>query len=406
MRVGLVQWERGRFGSAASSLLRAALAAGTVVNRAPRMQITANTTQMPAELACAADHAARDHVVVVIKGTFIAGPAGELTLAEEQQQLVTVDEHFGAPEGSSVRFESEFALQKPFTDVIVVGHAIAPKGERVSMLPVRLEVQGRSKDLIVHGDRHWVHGSVGTRTSAAVPFTHMPITFERAWGGKDDSRGPQQVLVEPRNPVGVGYHPYRHAAEVDGLPVPNVEAMDQAICSPSGRYSPVGFGCIGRGWQPRLALAGTYDDRWRNEYAPFLPPDFDPRHFQCAPEDQQFEHFKGGEQIRCTNMAEQRIVSYLMPAIALPVNFRFAEKDLERHAVLDTVTLEPHRARATLVWRCSAPLGKKLTAIREILVGAKRPRVPRSGISSQRAKPHFAGLGAAMAALRHGKGKP
>lgn len=34
---------------------------------------------------------------------------------------------------------------------------------------------------------------------------------------------------------------------------------------------------------------GTYDDKWLEERHPYYPKDFDDAHWNCAPEDQQFD---------------------------------------------------------------------------------------------------------------------
>lgn len=258
---------------------------------------------MLAGLAVAIDGDGRDHCVVVVKGTFHADQRGSLGLDQEQVPLLRSDEHYGEPASTCVRYECDFALRKPGTDVIVVGNAMAPAGRRVRRLGVRLEVEGRTKELTVHGERTWSATLGGLAPGPAAEFSEIPLTFDRAWGGQDDSRGSDHVAIEPRNPLGTGFHRHRKAAEVVGMPVPNLEAPNAAVTSPYGSYEPAGFGCVGRSWQPRLALAGTYDQRWRDERAPHLPDDFDYAHFQCAPPDQQFAPFRGGETLRCTHMA-------------------------------------------------------------------------------------------------------
>jgi hypothetical protein len=371
------------------------------------MQISANTTGMVAELAVVTDKDARDHCVVAVKGTFRTNAKGELTLHEEQRPLVTADEHYGDPATTSMRYECDFALRKSLTDVLVVGKAVAPNGQRVKDLPVALEVQGKRKSVLVHGDRAWVSALGMLGPSDPVAFTELPLTYERAWGGMDDSRGETKVDLEPRNPVGVGFHPHRSNSQVVGRPVPNLELAERAVTSPRERHEPVGFGCIGRAWKPRLELAGTYDAKWRDECAPYLPADFDERFFQCAPRDQQFPLFRGGERIRCLHMAEQEVVTYVMPGLDVPLTFRFVDGDVRRQAVLDTVTLEPHLGIAMLVYRASVPLRKKLPALREILVGQpKVEHAPEQAIVGYRnGKPVIAGVGATIHWLHHRRGK-
>jgi len=316
-----------------------------------------------------------------------------MTRAGEQLPLVTADEHYGSPESTCVRYECDFALDKPLTDVLIVGKAVAPDRSRVQSLAVRLDVEGRSKQLLVHGDRQWVDAGGSLVPSDALPFTEMPLTFDRAWGGIDDSRGAEACAVETRNPVGVGFAPFRRASDLVGLPVPNIQALGAPVGSPREHHDPAGFGCIGRSWQPRLSHAGTYDAGWRETRAPFLPGDFDRRYFQCAPEDQQFPRFSGGERLSCVHMAESAIVGFKLPKLEIPVTFRFADKDERRSAALDTVILEPHLRRALLVWRASAPMRKKLTLLREVVVGKRPAAIGGGPARTSEGKPHFAGLG-------------
>lgn len=186
------------------------------------------------------------------------------------------------------------------------------------------------------------------------------------------------------------------------MQVPNIEVTGSTINSPYGSYEPAGFGCIGRAWQPRLALAGTYDHRWRDERAPHLPVDFDIAHFQCAPPDQQFDLFRGGEVLRCTHMAAQAQVVYIIPTILVPVRFRFRDADVDVMALLDTVILEPHLRRAVIVWRASIAMRKQPAALREILIGERPPSLRPPG--RPHGKPVFAGIAQTLAWLRQRPG--
>lgn len=368
------------------------------------MQISLNTTRMQAGLSVATDKEARDHCVVVVKATFQTSPHGEMTLARDQRPLVETDEHYGDPASTSIRYECDFVLEKPLTDVVVVGKAVSPSGQRVKQLAVRLEVQGRKKDVLVFGERRWVRSLGSVFPSTPVPFVEMPLTFERAFGGQGEGRGPERAVVEQRNPVGVGFHPHRGAAQIEGTPVPNLERPGQMISSSSDRPEPIGFGCVGRTWAQRLPYAGTYDARWLDERAPFLPTDFDSRYFQCAPADQQFTHFHGGELIRCMSMAAAPVVQYIIPSLRVPVRFRFVDREVEKLGVLDTVTLEPHLSLAMIVWRTSVPLGKKFNMLREILVGEPPRTQLGQPISYRNGKPVFRGLADAIRWLRRPRG--
>ena len=101
------------------------------------MQVLANTTGMQAAVALAMDKDANDYCVVVVKGTFVTSASGTLKLAEKQRPLVYADEHYGDPETSAIRYESDFAPRKPLTDVVVVGKAVAPQGQAVASRTAR-----------------------------------------------------------------------------------------------------------------------------------------------------------------------------------------------------------------------------------------------------------------------------
>ena len=162
------------------------------------MQIVGDTTGMVSGLSVFADKQARYHCLVVVKGTYVAGERGEMRLAAEQCPLVRVDEHYDSPETSPIRHECDFAPEKPHAEVLVVGRAVAPRRAPVTQLTVRLEVMGRAKEMVVVGDRRWVRGVGGLVASAPEPFTEMPLTFARAFGGVDDSRGVDRVASSRR----------------------------------------------------------------------------------------------------------------------------------------------------------------------------------------------------------------
>ena len=77
------------------------------------MQITSNTTGMVAALTYPVDKHAVEHCLVVVKGTFETSSSGQVQLAAEQQPLVYADEHYADPATSCIRYECDFALEKP-----------------------------------------------------------------------------------------------------------------------------------------------------------------------------------------------------------------------------------------------------------------------------------------------------
>jgi hypothetical protein len=354
------------------------------------MQINANTTGMPAGLALATDKDGRDHCVVVVKGTFEVGDDGEPRPAEEQEPLVFTDIHHGDPGATSLNYECEFALFKPRADVIVNGQAVAPQGKPVRELTVVLEAGGSRKEVRVVGDRRWKAGILGFSATEPEPFVTMPLVYERAFGGSDLSHpDPKYHGTEVRNTVGVGFHKNSDAATIEGQPLPNLEQPRKPMQMWSDTPPPIGFGAVGRNWQPRLKFAGTYDQRWRDERFPFLPADFDPQYFQSAPADQQVPHFEGGEVIRCIHMTPNGVFEVRVPRFDVPLVYRFRDRDVRATPKLDTLIVEPSLRRVLAVWRGSVPLGRKLHALREVVVG---PQLTPAVVAGTNGKRRFGSL--------------
>ena len=347
------------------------------------MQITSNTTGMQAGLTVSTDKDGRDHCVVVVKGTFTIGNEGKPILAEEQEPLVYADVHYGDPGTTSIKYECDFAPFKPKTDVLVNGSAYAPRGKPVKEMVVSLEIGRNKKEVRVVGDRRWQRGLFGLKPSNPTPFVKMPLVYERAFGGSDNTHeDPKKQGTELRNLVGVGFHKNSDSKAIKGTPLPNLEDPRHPIRKWSAAPAPMGFGHLGRGWQPRIKFAGTYDEQWLKERFPFLPADFDQQYFQAAPSDQQVPYLRGREVVRCLNMSESGTLVFAVPEVEIPVAFRFRDRDMKPDVKLDTVLVEPDHLRIHLTWRTCAPLGRKLNALREIVVG-KRASLPRPRPSGQ-----------------------
>jgi hypothetical protein len=337
---------------------------------------------MEAGLTVATDKDARDHCVVVVKGTFVVGRNGEPSPAETQEPVVATDVHYGDPATTGIQYECEFAMVKPRADVILNGQAVAPQGKPVQELTVALEIGSSRKEIRVVGDRRWERGILGFSASDPVPFVTMPLVFERAFGGSDQSHAnPKHHGAEVRNLVGVGFHKNPDPATIDGQPLPNLEHPRHRMWSWSDTPTPVGYGTIGRNWQPRVKYAGTYDQRWLDDRFPFLPEDFDPQYFLAAPADQQVPYLKGGEVVRCFNMTPEGTFELHTPRFGFPIFFRFRDRDVKTAPKLDTLIVEPDSKRFLAIWRTSVPLGRKLHALREVVIGP-RPRqvaIPQTG---------------------------
>jgi hypothetical protein len=332
-----------------------------------------NTTKLQAAMTTATDKHARESVVVVVKGTF-AFPErsdGEPALAKEQMPLVMTDHFTGEPGFSSTKYEIDFAPFKPRCDVLVNGSAYAPAGRPIDRCTVGVSVGKLSKSFDVVGKRVWQAGMLGYDACRIEPFTQMPISYDVAFGGVDRS---QKDVAKHRyysaNYAGVGYHHYTDAASMNGKPLPNTEETGRVVTNPKGDYRPMALGPVGRSWRDRIKWAGTYDQKWLDKKFPHLPDDFDDRYFQAAPEDQQTDYLKGGEEVSLANLTSQGRTSFRLPRnLAMPVLFFDRMGKLtQAAAVADTLIIEPDRRQFAIVWRTSRQVQRSIREVQQVVV--------------------------------------
>jgi hypothetical protein len=120
-----------------------------------------NQTPYQADRAFARDRDGAEHWIVAVRATFRFDTAGNVELAPEQQPVKLAPEFFGEPGKTSLRYDTDVALGKRRTDVIVNGSAYAPGGRPARQVDVSVSVGSIVKRLRVVGDRFWVKSLVG-----------------------------------------------------------------------------------------------------------------------------------------------------------------------------------------------------------------------------------------------------
>jgi hypothetical protein len=284
--------------------------------------------------------------IVAVKGTFDIKPDGKLTLAEEQLEPLLLPEYNGEAGASSLRYDADLVTLKPTTDVVLNGTAYAPKGRPRTDFLVSLRVARIEKVIRVVGNRRWERGLFGLKPSAPEPITRLPIIYERAYGGFDQSDpDPKKQRMDTRNPVGCGL-----VAQV-GQPLPNFEYPDGNL----EKAGPAGFGAITSFWSPRRELSGTYNEAWQKGRFPLLPEDWDPRSLLCSPADQRPDtYLHGGELVELINLTPNGLLRFALPKVLLTfrTSFRilFGTRTEEHWGRLATVIVEPDHSRVILVW--------------------------------------------------------
>jgi hypothetical protein len=331
-----------------------------------------NGSGMAAGYTVALDKDGHEHVVVVVKGTFTMPRPGETPkLADEQVPLVDADQFTGEPGRSATLVECDYVLEKPRCDVLLNGAAYAPGGRPVEGIAVGLQVGAWRKSFAVRGNRMWRRSGIGYAPSEPEPFERLPISYDNAFGGTDERmRDPAQVRSYVPNPVGRGWHHHIYPELVTGAAVSNTEEIRDPVRDPGGWYRPMAFGPIGRGWPSRIRYAGTYDQNWQDKVFPFLPADFDAQYFQCAAEDQQIPHLRGGEQVLLINLTPDGRREFALPSVEMPaVFFRRRAERVAMKGTLDTLVFEPDAERFSMVWRASLKLHRNVFELSRVVVG-------------------------------------
>ncbi|MGF9759335.1 DUF2169 domain-containing protein [Microvirga sp. 0TCS3.31] len=281
--------------------------------------------------------------IVAIKGTFNIRPDGSLTLADEQLDPLLVPEYNGEDFVSSLRYDADLVGPKPTTDVVLNGTAYAPQGRPASEFAVSLHIGDVHKALRVLGNRWWEWRASTFHPSAVQPVASVPIIYERAYGGFDQSSpNPKEQRLDTRNPVGCGMVPK------DEQPLPNLEYIGGRLES----TGPAGFGALDCYWSPRRELSGTYDAAWQQSRYPLLPADWDPRSLLCSPADQRPDRpLRGGELVVLENLTPNGKLSFELPKI-FPRFTTYIDNSIEEHqGQLASVIIEPDYPRILLIWQ-------------------------------------------------------
>jgi hypothetical protein len=301
-----------------------------------------------------------ERLVLIVKATYAHVPElGGLELVErkERRGVRAQDIPWGEPEKSSIKYPSDFVVAKPGTDVIVVAAAHAPGGVPVPSFDAGVRVGPLEKTVRVFGLRVWAEG--GSAISAPRPTTGCELRYDYAWGGLDLT-DMEKPVEEPRNPVGMGIA--RDLSTLTHEPAPMIEDPLAPISSARTRPPPAGLGAIGRHWEPRRALLGTYDGTWLKERAPLLPLDHDDRANLCAsPGLTAVPPLVGGEDVALLNLTPGGgTSSFRLPRVRLVTALHVNGKEpVTLTPYLDTVLIDTLRVPEAsdvvveLVWRAA-----------------------------------------------------
>lgn len=325
-----------------------------------------NATPYAADRSWGRDRDGVHEWLVAVRATYDIRPDGQTVLADEQPPPLLAPEYAGEPGWSSLRYEADLVAAKPATDVVLNATAYAPHGRPSTDFLVGFRLGPLSKGLRVRGERTWVDGPLGGSPSEPRPVTHLPIVYERAYGGYDDfDPDPRHHRLDTRNPVGSGI------GSRIGDPAPSFEYPGGGLEA----AGPAGFGAIDASWSPRRELQGTYDAAWERDRRPLLPVDWDPASLQCAPADQRPGLLHGGEPVELVNLTPDGLLRFVLPKVYLTFSTRFGtrtgRRTEEHRGRLSTVIIEPDHPRVILVWTTALPVRTEVDYLDETVVREK-----------------------------------
>jgi|GEM_PF-323221 len=274
-----------------------------------------NTTPFPATSVFWQGGDGHPKLTVIIKATFELDEQHQPQIVQSQWPILTVDQYYADDIQRPVRLENDVARFKPRADVVLVGAAYAPGGIAASEFSIGLKVGKLRRVIRVFGDRYWVTSPDGTAVTATQPraFTRMELTYERAFGGGDATRG----VSYDYNPVGSGYIFDSSALAADGIKLPNFEDPEDLITSWQSMPKPVGFGVYGRAWLPRSAYSN-----------PDTPNHHEAEFFNAAHPDLQIAgYLVGDETVDLANLTPSGRTRFALPGIRPGVMLRLASPD-------------------------------------------------------------------------------
>lgn len=275
-------------------------------------------------------------LTVICKATFRLVP-GRAELSEEQDDINEQDNYWNDDRARSLYAPSDLVPYKMRSDVMLVGHAFAPRGEPKRSVVARLTVSSIDKSIEVFGDRSW--GPDGILREGA-PSVRFPLRYERAG------------LSESHNPVGMR----PDAVDAYGaVAVPSLQPPSTHV-QRGERVPAIGFGPLSPAWPARAEKVPAYASSWayNPRYDQPLPEGLNPRFFNTAPEDQQVATLRPDERIALENLHPEhpRLTTSLpglTPRAIVERGGATGPEDL--NLTCDTLWIDSDRSICAVVWR-------------------------------------------------------
>jgi len=233
-------------------------------------------------------------------------------------------------------------------DVFVTGKAHAPRGEPVPRLRVDLSVGERFRRAVeVIGDRRWQKKRRGLVASDPEPFTEMPLSYDRAFGGSVQSDEGEFRFTH--NAAGRGvYFEEEHA---ENGPLPNLEDPEHLVANFDDHPDPICFAPypIDGSLKPlsSVELVGEGED---TELRRILPTCFNQAHPKLVIPAQDAP--KVGDEIVVTNVRPDGDLRFALPDVVLHAHVQLEDRGYVFPLHLDQIGVFCEEQRVFLSYRC------------------------------------------------------
>jgi hypothetical protein len=295
------------------------------------------------------DRHGNDVVLVVARVAYAVSQGGKVTLEHRPIRFSDV------PDGSGgVRFPSDFATDKPGTDVGLVGTAYPSKAGAERHLAWVMVGSSLRKVVQLLGPRTFTTSWGKVAPGAPGPIEAVPLTYAHCFGGTEPPPTPEGFPTEePHNPIGVGFATSPEL--LLGKPAPRLEPVSDVGVHPHPSHGC--FAPLPPSWEPRRNRIGTRDASYHRTRAPVPPADFDPMfHSWAPPELHARSPLAPNEPIEVGGVLPEGTWRFVLPAYALSFGVPDGE-DWHRFAThLDGILVDADARVVELTWRTTIPL--------------------------------------------------
>ena len=277
-------------------------------------------------------------------------------------------------DGGTTRFPTDCVVDKPGTDVGLIGTAYptrAKSGSNNSAL-AWLQVGEVRKVIQIFGPRTYYRHMGEWMMTDPGPLGPTPLTYDRAFGGRGNDGSEC-----PENPAGRGWE----KAELEGKPAPQVAPVHDPLLP--GQKPHVGhgtFGPIDTNWEPRATRRGTFDhEHLRNRY-PMPPADMDVRcNCWSTPLLYSATPLRGDEACEVGGVLPEGRWRFKLPYYPIRFEYEMDGKPFAPPSHLDGFLIDADERVVELTYRAKVRLPKKWARVDRIRAIAEE-NLPESAL--------------------------